>query len=134
MNTEHEDRTEATRGEGVGSSAESSVDRPTTAMYSLSESDLATDLQTLRALSGETRYEALRLIAASDDGRCVCELAPALGVSQSAVSQALSTLYAAGLVTRRKEGRWRYYDASDRARRVLECFDELRENPETTTP
>ncbi|PSP32926.1 ArsR family transcriptional regulator [Halobacteriales archaeon QH_10_67_22] len=94
--------------------------------HGLSEDELADDVGTLSALGNDTRYEALRLIAESDEGVCVCELEPALGVSQGAVSQALSRLYAAGLVSRRKEGRWRYYTATDRARRLLGALDESR--------
>jgi ArsR family transcriptional regulator len=47
-------------------------------------------------------------------------------VSQSAVSQALSRLFSAGLVERRKEGRWRYYSATPRADRLLQALDETR--------
>jgi ArsR family transcriptional regulator len=94
--------------------------------HDLTESELAADLDVLTAVSNETRYEALRLIATAADGRCVCEIEPALGVSQGAVSQALSRLFAAGLVTRRKEGRWRYYEATRPARRLLAVLDETR--------
>jgi len=96
------------------------------AVHSLTEQELAADIQTLAAIGNETRYEALRLIAAADNGACGCELEPALGVSQGAVSQALSRLYAAGLVTRRKDGRWRYYSATARAERLLDVLDETR--------
>ncbi|MEF8813845.1 MAG: metalloregulator ArsR/SmtB family transcription factor [Halovenus sp.] len=96
------------------------------AEHGLTDDELARDLQTLTALGSQTRYEALRLIAASDGGRCVCELEPALGVSQGAVSQALSRLFAAGLVKRRKEGRWRYYTATPRAKRLLRELDSMR--------
>ena len=88
---------------------------------------MAADVQTLATLGNDTRYEALRLIAESDDdGICVCELEPTLGVSQGAVSQALSRLFSAGLVERRKEGRWRYYTATPRAQRLLSVLDETR--------
>lgn len=93
---------------------------------SLSEPELAADVRILAAAGSETRYEALRMIARSEDGVCVCELQPGLGVSQGAVSQALSRLSAAGLVTRRKEGRWRYYSATPRAKRLLDVLDETR--------
>ncbi|MGQ4555157.1 metalloregulator ArsR/SmtB family transcription factor [Halobellus sp. GM3] len=93
----------------------------------LSERELAADVRTLAAVGTETRYEALRLIAASEDGACGCELEPALGVSQGAVSQALSRLHTAGLLTRRKEGRWRYYSATPRAERLLDVLDDTRE-------
>ncbi|WP_123538009.1 ArsR/SmtB family transcription factor [Halosimplex salinum] len=94
---------------------------------SLTEADVAADVQTLATLGNDTRYEALRLIADAEDGVCVCELEPVLGVSQGAVSQALSRLFSAGLVDRRKEGRWRYYSATARARRLLAVLDETRE-------
>ena len=61
---------------------------------------MATDLQLLTAMGNDTRYELLRRIANADDDVCVCDLEAAVGVSQSAVSQALSRLYTAGLVTR----------------------------------
>lgn len=95
--------------------------------HSLSETALADDVQTLATLGNETRYEALRIIAEADDGVCVCQLEPTLGVTQGAVSQALSRLFAAGLVTRRIEGRWRYYSATDRAERILETLDHARD-------
>lgn len=97
------------------------------AEHDLTDGDLQADVRTLSALGNDTRYEALRLIAAADGERCVCELEPSLGVSQSAVSQALSRLYAAGLVTRRKEGRWRYYAATPHAERLLDALDGGRE-------
>jgi len=64
--------------------------------HSLSDRDLEVDVETLAAVGSETRYGALRLVAASEGGTCGCELEPALGVSQGAVSQALSRLYDAG--------------------------------------
>jgi ArsR family transcriptional regulator len=94
--------------------------------HPLSEAELASDIRALSAVGNETRYEALRLIEAADDGVCGCELEPALGVTQGAVSQALSRLYAAGLLTRRKEGRWRYYSVTARAERLLSVLDETR--------
>jgi len=97
-----------------------------TATHSLTETELASDIQLLSAIGNATRYEALRLIADSSSDVCVCELEPALGVSQSAVSQALSRLYAAGLVSRRKEGRWRYYAATPQAAAILNAVDEVR--------
>jgi ArsR family transcriptional regulator len=94
--------------------------------HSLPDQSVADDVQTLATLGNDTRYEALRLIATADDAVCVCELEPALGVSQGAVSQALSRLFSAGLVDRRKEGRWRYYTATPRADRLLRVLDETR--------
>jgi ArsR family transcriptional regulator len=94
--------------------------------HSLTESELATDVQLLATLGSDTRYEVLRLIAETDDGVCGCDLEPALDVSQGAVSQALSRLFDAGLVERRKDGRWRYYTATPRAERLLSVLDDAR--------
>jgi DNA-binding transcriptional ArsR family regulator len=82
------------------------------------------DLGALGALSGDTRHRIARYLAAADGELCVCEFAPLVDVSHSAVSHALSDLADAGLVTRRKEGQWRYYDATDRAERLLGALDE----------
>nr|WP_168654638.1 metalloregulator ArsR/SmtB family transcription factor [Halorubrum sp. PV6] len=87
---------------------------------------MATDLQVLTAMGNDTRYELLRQVLNADDGVCVCDLEAAVGVSQSAVSQALSRLYTAGLVTRRKEGSWRYYEPTETTAALLETLDDLR--------
>lgn len=87
---------------------------------------MATDLQLLTAMGNDTRYELLRRIANADDGVCVCNLEAAVGVSQSAVSQALSRLYTAGLITRRKEGSWRYYEPTETTAALLKTLDDLR--------
>jgi len=60
-----------------------------------------------RALSDKTR---LRLLVLLDKREvCVCDLMNALDLAQPAVSRHLSYLKRAGLVTDRKQGRWRYY-------------------------
>lgn len=84
------------------------------------------DVRLLSTLANETRYEALRVLAGSEGELCACEIDGALPVSQSAVSQALGALYAAELVERRKDGQWRYYRVTERARTVMETLDSLR--------
>jgi len=81
-------------------------------------------VRALSALASETRYRVVQLLAAADAELCVCELTPLLDVSDSAVSHALSELTDAGLVARRKEGRWRYYRPTDRAERLLGALAE----------
>ncbi|WP_435065447.1 ArsR/SmtB family transcription factor [Halobaculum sp. EA56] len=85
------------------------------------------DVEALAALGSDTRYRIARLLAAADGDLCVCELEPLVDVSESAVSHALSTLTDAGLVTRRKEGKWRYYDTTERAEALLAGLDSTRE-------
>jgi DNA-binding transcriptional ArsR family regulator len=81
------------------------------------------DATVFDALSAETRLDIVRLLVAAEDELCVCELEPLVDVSDSAVSHALSTLTDAGLVERRKEGRWRYYRTTDRAEALLAAVD-----------
>lgn len=99
-----------------------------TATHDLTEDAIREDVRLLSAVGNETRYETLRYIAgAGDEGACVCELPPLIGVTQSTVSTALSRLHEAGLLSRRKEGRWRYYTATEEAEQLLETLDSRRE-------
>jgi ArsR family transcriptional regulator len=91
---------------------------------------LVADVQLLSALGNDTRYELARRIGAAESDICVCDLESAVGISQSAVSQALSRLYSAGLVTRRKEGSWRYYGLTADAEQLLDTLDALRTDDE----
>lgn len=51
-------------------------------------------------------------------------------MSDSAVSHALSDLASAELVTRRKEGTWRYYRSTPRAEQLIEALDSTRNAPD----
>lgn len=84
------------------------------------------DLTALKTLGNDTRYNIVRLLKAADRELCVCEINPIVDVSDSAISHALSDLYDAGLVTRRKDGTWRYYETTDRAEALLTALDETR--------
>ncbi len=115
------------RGEAREHSAESATGEVCCGGLRVSDSVVESDVELLSVASNETRYRSLRLIAeAREDEVCVCTVQSELDVGQSAVSQALSRLWDAGLVTRRKEGRWRYYGTTDRAERLLNALDEIR--------
>ncbi|WP_255195702.1 ArsR/SmtB family transcription factor [Halorarius litoreus] len=85
-----------------------------------------TDVTALSALSSETRYSIVRLLHAAGGELCVCEIDAVTDVSDSAVSHALRKLRDAGLVTARKEGRWKYYSTTDRATALLVALDGTR--------
>ena len=87
---------------------------------------IAQDVQTLSSLGNETRYRLVRLLVEADAELCVCEITPLVDVSDSAVSHALSNLTESGLVTKRKEGRWRKYRATRRAQALLTVLDGAR--------
>ncbi|MCU4718806.1 ArsR/SmtB family transcription factor [Halapricum hydrolyticum] len=89
---------------------------------------IETDVEILSALANETRYKIVRLLEAAEGELCVCEFAPLLDVSDGAISHALSKLTDAGLVTRRKEGKWRKYRTTRRATALLVALDGARES------
>lgn len=64
-------------------------------------------LAVAKALSDETR---LRIVFALRGGElCLCQLVALLSLAPSTVSKHLAALVAAGLVERRKDGRWHYF-------------------------
>ena len=75
-----------------------------------------------KALSDESRVRAL--LSLSEGELCVCQIIAMLELSPATVSKHMSILQQAGLVERRKEGRWHYYrlasrDASAMVRKAL---------------
>jgi DNA-binding transcriptional ArsR family regulator len=84
------------------------------------------ELATVKAVANPTRYRIVKLLAAGGE-RTVGELDAVVGVSQSAISHALSDLADAGLVERRRDGTWRYYDTTDAAERLVAVLGELQE-------
>ncbi|MFC7071835.1 ArsR/SmtB family transcription factor [Halovenus rubra] len=85
-----------------------------------------TDTAVLGVLSNETRLLLVRALDTAGRELCVCELEALADVSESAVSHALSDLANVGLVTREKRGKWRYYNATERATAILSTLDETR--------
>ncbi|MFC6758085.1 MULTISPECIES: ArsR/SmtB family transcription factor [Haloarcula] len=89
--------------------------------------DLEADVGVLSALANETRYKIVRILHVADGELCVCEFSPLLDVSDSAISHALSQLTDAGLLRRRKDGKWRKYRTTARATALLVALDGSRE-------
>jgi len=67
-------------------------------------SDLRALVDQLKAVSHPLRLRVLSLLAAGE--LCVCQVAEALEVPMSSVSEALRELKRAGFVKERREGRW----------------------------
>lgn len=92
-------------------------------LQSTARSDrVESDLAVLSTLGNETRYRLARVLADAEGELCVCELNAVVDVSESAISHALSDLREAGLVTRRKDGRWRKYEATPVASAVMDAL------------
>lgn len=87
-----------------------------------------------KALGDENRTRALMLLA--DGELCLCQIIEVLGVSPSTASKHMTILQQAGLVRRRKDGRWHYYrlagrDASPVVRQAIRWTLKSLENDKT---
>ena len=80
-------------------------------------------LEVLSTLAGDTRFRIVRLLAAADGDLAICELSPLVDVSYVSVSRALGELAEVGLVEGRKEGRWQYYETTERAEQLLAALE-----------
>lgn len=86
----------------------------------LSETQAADLAQVLKALADPGRLRLLSLVLSQEDGEaCVCDLRPAMDLSQPTVSHHLKVLHEAGLLDREKRGVWVYYRARTEALAAL---------------
>jgi len=66
--------------------------------------------QVLKAVADPARLRLLSLIRSSKDQEaCVCDLTPAVGLSQPTVSHHLRVLTEAGLLRRERRGTWAWF-------------------------
>jgi len=90
-------------------------------------------LSITKALSDESRVRAL--LAVKDGELCLCQVIEVLGLSPATVSKHMNILQQAGLIQRRKDGKWHFYslaseDENSSERRVLEwVLDALKKDP-----
>lgn len=94
---------------------------------------LAPFLALSKALSDPTR---VRILAALErDELCLCQIVELFGLAPSTLSKHVDLLLNAGLVKRRKQGRWHYFrlagkEAPDEVRQALEwTLGTLRHDP-----
>ncbi len=86
-----------------------------------------------KALSDESRVRALLLLREGE--LCLCQIIEVLGLAPSTVSKHMDVLLRAGLVNRRKEGRWHYFqlpegDSPAVVRRAIKwALESLRSEP-----
>lgn len=102
-------------GECRDEDVEQRLDELGTLEAALGPAQVDVELDVLAALANETRYTLVRVLVAAREELCVCELQAVVDVSESGLSHALSALVDAGLVTGRKDGRWKKYRATNRA-------------------
>ncbi|MEL6470365.1 MAG: metalloregulator ArsR/SmtB family transcription factor [Cyanobacteria bacterium J06623_4] len=80
-----------------------------------------TDILSLfQALGDRYRIQVIELLREQE--LCACDIAKALGITQSKLSFHLKTLREAGLIEGRQEGRWIYYRLNLQQFIVLERY------------
>ena len=72
-------------------------------------------LDIAKALADQTRCRIVMMLDAAGEPLCLCQIIDVLGLAPSTVSQHLSMLTRAGLVERRKDGRWHFFTLNDAA-------------------
>ena len=78
-------------------------------------------LRIFKALSDETRLRILDFLAGGE--KCVCEIIPHVGRTQSTVSIQLAKLESLGILRSRKDGRSVYYALDDgKTKKILGLF------------
>ncbi|MGH3134654.1 MAG: ArsR/SmtB family transcription factor [Gaiellaceae bacterium] len=75
----------------------------------LTSEDAGATAAIFKALGDPSRVRIVNLLAQKPEPVCVCELTPAVGLSQPTVSHHLKKLVQAGLLTREQRGVWAYY-------------------------
>jgi ArsR family transcriptional regulator len=88
-------------------------DRPP-AVPRLAKARLARTVAVLRALGDPNRLEIFRLIAASRQPICVCDVVDRFDLGQPTISHHLKVLREAGLVKVSRKGVWSHYAAAPR--------------------
>lgn len=89
-------------------------------------------LNIAKALSDETRVRAL--LSLKNGELCLCQIIDLLQLAPSTISKHMDLLRQAGLVQRRKQGRWQYFslagkDAAPEVRKALAwALDALKDN------
>ena len=90
-------------------------------------------LEISKALGDGSRLRAV--LALREHELCLCQLIDLLGLAPSTVSKHMAQLTRAGLVRRRKDGRWHFYRLADASASPAACaaltwiIDAAREDP-----
>jgi len=83
-----------------------------------------------QALADPTRIRIIRLLAATGEEACLCELVDSLLEPQYKLSRHVKTLRQAGLLSARKDGRWVYHRLVRGVRYLELAYDMLRALPD----
>ena len=93
---------------------------------SLSPEEAEASAQLFKVLGDPARVRILNVLATTDEPVCVCELVPALGLSQPTVSHHLKKLTEAGLLAREQRGTWAFFTIDPDAASRLSALADLK--------
>lgn len=85
----------------------------------LSDTQVATLAERLKAVGDPTRLRMLDLLVQQDAPLCVCDITAQFQQNQPTVSHHLKLLRQAGLIDTEKRGIWSYYSATEAGRSTL---------------
>jgi ArsR family transcriptional regulator len=88
----------------------------------MSDDEAAAAAGMFRALADPSRVRIVNMLATAGEGVCVCDLTPALGLSQPTVSHHLRRLAEAGLLHREQRGTWAFYSLNPAALEQLQIL------------
>jgi ArsR family transcriptional regulator, arsenate/arsenite/antimonite-responsive transcriptional repressor len=94
---------------------------------SMSEEEVTAAATMFKALADPARVRIVNMLATADEGVCVCDLTPNLGLSQPTVSHHLRKLAEAGLLHREQRGTWAFYSLNAAAVEQLQVLTAFRE-------
>lgn len=89
---------------------------------SMSDEEVTAAAAMFKALADPARVRIVNMLATADDGVCVCDLTPSLGLSQPTVSHHLRKLAEAGLLDREQRGTWAFYSLNPAALEQLQIL------------
>ena len=94
---------------------------------SMSDEEVAAAATMFKALADPARVRIVNMLATADEGVCVCDLTPSLGLAQPTVSHHLRKLAEAGLLRREQRGTWAFYSLNAAALEQLQILTTFRE-------
>jgi ArsR family transcriptional regulator, arsenate/arsenite/antimonite-responsive transcriptional repressor len=94
---------------------------------SMSDEEAVATAALFKALGDPARVRIVNVLATAGEEVCVCELVPALGLSQPTVSHHLRKLAEAGLLRREQRGTWAFYSLDPAAVERLQTLTSFAE-------
>ncbi len=84
--------------------------------------DIKKNVEVFKLLSNPIRLK-IALLVSHSEGLCTCDLEEILGCEQTLISHHMRSFKELGLVTERRDGKWKHYTLKDeRVKKILEII------------